>query len=280
MMAIDHAIPASIEMMAQQIVNADDLAGLFPPGTPVYMPHMGDEADSLFVVAARRLLDFGYDPVPHIAVRRIKDRAALAARLDWLSSETQVSNVLVIGGGAGRPEGEFASTMQVLETGLLDRYGIRRIGVAGHPDGSPDFSDETAEQALVLKQAFRDRSDADLRIVTQFAFDDRAILNWTQGLAQRGIDLPVHIGVAGPCQLPTLIKYATMCGVGNSLKILKKQAGSMIKLASGFSPESVVAPIEAHWRTHPGGAIQAIHVFAFGGRKKAAEWLKARGSWT
>ena len=82
-----------------------------------------------------------------------------------------VTDVLVIGGGADRLQGEIHSTMQVLETGLLDAHGITEIGVAGHPEGTPDFSDEVAEIALRLKKEFAERTGARMRIVTQFGFD-------------------------------------------------------------------------------------------------------------
>lgn len=273
------SIPASVEMMAAQIVQADDLAGLFPPETSVYIPDMGSETTDLFVQAARTLLLHGYRPVPHIATRRIVDTVALEARVARLAGEAGVDDVLVIGGGVDRPAGAFASSIELLEAGILDKHGIRRIGVAGHPEGSPDFSAEAAMEALRLKHDFAQRTDAAVRIVTQFAFDPERIVRWIESLDDHGVDLPVHVGLAGPCKLSALMKYAALCGVGNSLSVLKKQSWSMITLATGFSPESVARPIEDYWRAHPEGPVKRLHVFTFGGRRKTAEWLRERGSW-
>jgi methylenetetrahydrofolate reductase (NADPH) len=108
-----------------------------------------------------------------------------------------VNDVLMIGGGFDTPVGPYASTMDILETGLLDRFGIKDIAVAGYPKGSPDFAEASAIEALRQKQAFTDQTGARLRIVTQFGFDPARAVAWAEDLAKIGIDVPVHIGVAG-----------------------------------------------------------------------------------
>ncbi|MEM9105803.1 MAG: methylenetetrahydrofolate reductase [Pseudomonadota bacterium] len=272
-------IAASIEIAPRQGVESADLPGMFPPGTDVYITDIGTDTTDTLVKAARRVKDLGYEPVPHFASRRLTTRTALEERVRRMAEEAEVSNVLVIGGGLDRQAGEFSSTMEVLETGFFDTYGIKKIGIAGHPEGSPDFTDEVALQALRLKQSFAERSDAQLRIVTQFGFDAAAFIAWADGLRDSGIDLPVHLGVAGPAKITTLIKFAAMCGVGNSLNFLKKNALSLTTLATSHSPETVVGPIEQHVVSGATTPIRQIHVFAFGGLKKTSEWLENRGSW-
>ena len=44
----------------------------------------------------------------------------------------------------------FTSSIQLLETGLFQGW---RIGIAGHPDGSPDISDKDLEKAMIDKKA-------------------------------------------------------------------------------------------------------------------------------
>ena len=118
-----------------------------------------------------------------------------------------------------------------------------------------------------------------MRIVTQFGFDADGFVAWAESLKNNEVGLPVHLGVAGPAKLTTLIKFAAMCGVGNSLQFLKKRASAITTLAKGFDPDSIVDPIEAHATSTADSAIKAIHVFPFGGMKKSAEWLNSRGSW-
>ena len=106
----------------------------------------------------------------------------------------------------------------------------------------------------------------------------RTRLVWVRSLAANGIDLPVHLGVAGPATLKTLLRYAAFCGVGPSMSFLKKNALKIANLATTQSPEEVVGPIEAAWRADA-GALAGMHVFPFGGVAKSGAWLHERGSW-
>lgn len=272
-------IGASIEVQPRQAIESTDLPGLFPRGTRVYITDIGTDPMDRLVAAARRVKDLGYEPVPHFASRRLTTKAALEDRIGAMAGEAGVTDVLVIGGGMERPAGEFSSSMEVLETGLFDRYGVTDIGVAGHPEGSPDFSADVALNALRLKKSFGERTGARLRIVTQFGFDGGKFVEWAEGLRSHGIDLPVHLGVAGPAKITTLAKYAALCGVGNSIDFLKRRARSLATLATSHSPEGVVGPIERHVQENHGSAIRQIHVFPFGGVRNAAIWLEKRGSW-
>lgn len=272
-------IAASIEVSPKQAIESSDLPGLFPDGARVYVTDVGSDPTATLVEAVKRVHDLGYEPVPHIAARRLTTKAAFEERIRAFAEEVGVTNVLVIGGGLDKPAGDFASTMAVLETGALERYGIKQVGIAGHPEGSPDFSEDIAYEALRQKQAFGQASGIEVRIVTQFGFDPDQAIRWAMGLKERGIELPIHLGVAGPAKTTTLIKYAAMCGVGNSVNFLRKHSRSLVTLATSHSPESVVGPIEQHVHETPDSPIAQIHVFPFGGIKKAAQWLEERGSW-
>lgn len=272
-------IPASIEVSPKQAVESADLPGLFPTGTRVYITDVGVDPTPMLVAAAKRVRECGYEPVPHFASRRLTTKDALEARIAATVDQAAVKDVLVIGGGLQQQAGAFSSTMEVLETGFFDKYGITDIAVAGHPEGSPDFTDEVAAEALRLKQNFAERTDAKLRIVTQFGFDADQYINWAEGVRASGIDVPIHLGVAGPAKITTLIKYAAMCGVGNSLNFFKKNTRSIATLATKHSPEAVVGPIEAHWANEKATLVKQIHVFPFGGIKNASTWLAERGSW-
>lgn len=273
-------LPASIEILPKQIPASDQLRPLIPKGTRVYLTDIGTAGtDTEMLVAARRLQDVGCIPVPHLAARRIKSRDTFETRIGQLAEHAGMNDVLVIGGGLAAPIGPYTSTMDVLETGLLERFGIKDIAVAGHPEGSPDFTRATEIEVLRQKQAFADRTDARLRIVTQFGFDPVRTVAWAEELVKIGIDVPVHIGVAGPAKFATLIKYATLCGVGNSLTMLKKSAGNLMSLATGYSPESFVMPMEEQLSALVHPTISQMHVFPFGGLERASSWLRMRGSW-
>lgn len=272
-------IDASIEATPKQVLEGDRLDGLFPKGTRVYLTDVGSTTVAEFARAAAILAEAGYTPVPHLPARRIAGEADLRERLRLLTGEAGVSDVLVIAGSVDRPAGDLLSTMDVLNTGLISEFGIRTIGVAGHPEGSPDISAADVARAVAEKNAYASATGVDMRIVTQFGFDPQRYIAWAYELAAAGNRLPIHVGVSGPARITTLLKYAALCGVGPSLDFLKKRATSVMALAAGFSPEAVVGPIEEHLSEHPGCPIAQLHVFPFGGLRKSAEWLAERGSW-
>lgn len=278
--AIATPLSASIELLPKQVLETDQLARLLPQGTRVYLGDIGSSGTPAeMLIAARRLKDAGCLPVPHLAARRIESREALESRVGRLAEEAGVDDVLVIGGGVPRPRGPYADTMSLLETSVLDRFGIRDLAVAGHPEGSPDFSEEAALKYLEDKRVFADRTGARLRIVTQFGFDPMGVMAWVDHLASIGIDVPVHVGVAGPASVATLIKYAALCGVGNSVSMLKKATGNALSLATGHSPETFVSPLERSLASQPNQQIAQMHVYPFGGLERASRWLRERTSW-
>lgn len=272
-------IAASIEIAPKQGIESDILPGRFPAGTRVYITDVGTDSPETLTAAAKRVRALGYEPVPHFASRRIASASIVRQRLEMMTKEAGVKDVLVIGGGLEKQAGEFSSTMEVLETGLFQEFGITDIGIAGHPEGSPDFSTDVAAQALRLKQEFGERSGINMRIVTQFGFDADGFIHWAEDLKAQGITMPVHLGVAGPAKLPTLLKFAVMCGVGASIQYLKRNMTSLTTLATGHAPDEIVNPIERHIFTNPDTNIAQVHVFAFGGLKNASQWLVDRGSW-
>ncbi|MGE6786632.1 methylenetetrahydrofolate reductase [Ensifer adhaerens] len=274
------SLPASIEILPKQTPAAAELTEILPLGIRVYLTDIGSaDTDAEMLAAARRLRDAGLIPVPHLAARRLPSLSALETRIGRLAEAAGVTDMLVIGGGLSAPLGPFASSMDVLETGFLDRYGIVDLAIAGHPEGSPDFSEATATEALRLKRDFAERTNTRLRIVTQFGFDPERTLAWARNVRAGGVDIPIHIGVAGPAKITTLVKYGTMCGIGNSLSLLTRRTGSLMALATGYSPETFVAPIERDVWAGSNALISQFHVFPFGGLDKTSAWLRKRGSW-
>ena len=270
-------INASIEVSAKHIHDAKLDAAMLPAGTRVYVTDVGVDPVEEITAAARMLTDMGYAPVPHIPARRIESEGALDARLGALVSEAGVNDVLVIAGEAESQMGPYSQSMDLLKTGLIDRHGIKNVGIGGHPEGNVAYNGVDPMDVLREKVDFAAQSDADFRIVTQFGFDGAKFIAWAEEIARQDISLPVHLGVAGPAKITTLIKYAALCGVGNSLNFFKKRTGAIAQLATKHSPEDVVNPIENAWRENIGNITQ-IHVFPFGGLKASSEWLTERGS--
>lgn len=271
----------SIEVMPRTAEKVEDFRALLPEGTRVYIAHIEGTPIEDMVATASRLARDGFRVMPHFPARIIKDNAVLA---DWIAryqGEAGVDQALLLAGGVAEPHGAFESSMQLMETGLFDKAGFKRLHVAGHPEGNrdidPDGSMKNVEDALRWKQGFSERTDAKMALATQFAFDAKPVIAWANALAEAGITLPIHIGVAGPAKLQTLIKFAIACGVGPSLKILQKRAMDVSKLLLPYEPTEFVAELAAHKAAHPDFNITNVHLFPLGGIKTNANWAIANG---
>lgn len=269
----------SIEVMPRTAEKVEDFRKLLPAGTRVYIAHIEGTPIADMVATAARLRREGYEPMPHFPARIIDSRATLA---DWIArykGEADVKQALLLGGGVNTPAGDFDSSMQLIETGLFD--GFTRLHVAGHPEGNKDIDkdggDRIVMQALKWKQAFSERSDAQMAIATQFCFEAGPVIEWVNRLAAEGIKLPVHIGVAGPAKLQTLIKFAIACGVGPSLRVLQKRAMDVTKLLLPYEPTEFVQALAAHKAAKPDFGIESVHFFPLGGIKTNADWAIQNG---
>ncbi len=269
----------SLEVMPRTAEKVVDFRAILPEGTRVYIAHIEGTPIADMVATAARLRAAGMEPMPHFPARIIADRRELA---DWVAryqGEADVREALMLGGGVATPVGDYDNSMQLLETGLFD--GFRRLHVAGHPEGNRDIAPDGGRQiildALRWKQDFARAKGIDMAIVTQFAFEATPIIDWANGLRREGIDLPVHLGVAGPAKLQTLIKFAIACGVGPSLKVLQKRAKDVTKLLLPFEPTDLVAELAAHKVANPDFAVEALHFFPLGGIKANTDWTIAQG---
>ena len=214
--------------------------------------------------------------MPHVPARLIDSRSTLE---EWLERyrEAGVEEALVIAGDVLTPAGDFCSATGLLETGLFDRLGFTRLHVAGHPEGNrdidPNGGTRIVDEAVLWKDTFaKDGTDCQMALVTQFAFDPAPIIVWANRLQDMGATLPIHVGVAGPAKLRTLIRFALSCGVGPSLSVLKKRARDLTKLLQAYAPDDLVAALDDFKRTHPESNIEQIHLFPFGGIAASARW--------
>lgn len=272
----------SVETLPPVAAKTPSYQDLFPAGTSVYVAFVPKSDWRDIVATAKRLRREGMNPVPHIPARTLQGRDELERYLGRLAEDAGVTQVLALGGDLPLPVGSFTCTMDMLETGLFDRFGIRRIGVAGHPEGNNAIGDAAILAALRDKNAFAARTDADLHIVSQFCFDAKAIITWDQMLRRAGNHLPIHVGIAGPAKLKSLVHYAAMCGIGASTRVVTRQAANLTKLASVAAPDAVVAELARYKATDPDCGIAQAHFFTFGGLKRAADWLDgaAKGDFT
>ena len=237
----------------------------FLPGT--------DPADTIAV--CERLHNDGMRPVPHLAARSLRDADQLDELLSAYTARCGVEEVLCIGGGVDSPVGGFDATMQVLQTGLIQKHGIRHIGVAGHPEGSPDISNDEIAEALDAKNALAKAEGLNLYIETQFCFEADIVLEWEKRVRAAGNALPIRIGIPGPATIKTLFRFAQISGIGPSMRFISKQAKNVAKLMTVQSPHLLLTGLAEGMAADKECLIRHFHYYPFGGFARTATYAGA-----
>ncbi|MEK9936763.1 MAG: methylenetetrahydrofolate reductase, partial [Rhodobiaceae bacterium] len=220
----------SIEVTPTGATKIESFRDCLAPGTTVNVTFLPGSDPRDTIAVAERLHNDGMRPVPHLAARSLQNAGQLDELLAAFTARCGVEEVLCIGGGVDDPVGSFAATMQVLETGLIQKHGIRQIGVAGHPEGSPDISDDAVAEALAAKNELAARDGLDLYIETQFCFEADIVLDWERRVRAAGNRLPIRIGIPGPATIKTLFRFAQISGIGPSMRFISKQARNVARL--------------------------------------------------
>jgi methylenetetrahydrofolate reductase (NADPH) len=268
----------SIEVTPNAAAKIDNFSDVLPNNTRIYIAHIEGTPIEDMVKTAKKITDEGFVPMPHFPARIIKNENVLSEWISQYANEANVEEALVIAGGANKPYGNFDSSIQLIETGIFDKANFKRIHVAGHPEGNkdidPDKSNKNVNEALSWKNEFAKRTDAKIAIATQFCFDSNTVIKWANDIHAMGIDLPIHIGIAGPAKLQTLLRYSIECGVGASIKILQKRALDLTKLLMPYEPTTIISELAEYKENHNDFNIEQVHFFPLGGTKTTAKWAK------
>ena len=255
---------ASVEILAKDVKNLREWRRYAPDGMAVYIPHfrvasMGDGQRARMAAA---VIESGLTPVAHIAARNVKSADDLDKIVAGLSA-VGARDVLLLGGGENPPVGQFDSALQMLETGVLQRYGIARVGFAGHPEEHPEQPREVMRQALLAKMALARAQNLECYVVTQFGFSTRPFIDFLDWLRSEGATAPVYLGVAGRVNAARLMKFGMMLGIGRSLGFLKKQFSKTMSLVN-YSPEGLLAELTARISVRDYGFPVRVHFYPFG----------------
>jgi methylenetetrahydrofolate reductase (NADPH) len=268
----------SIEVVPNSAAKIESFKEILPTNTRVYIAHLETESIATMVATAKRINEEGFNVMPHIPARIIKNQIMLN---DWISmyqNEAGVDEALLLAGGSTKPVGDYDSSIQLIESGLFDKAGFKRLHIAGHPEGSkdidPDGGMKNVSEALSWKQEFSNRTDAIMAIATQFCFDADVVNKWAKNIKEDGIDIPIHIGIAGPAKLQTLLKFSVECGIGASMKILTKRAKDLTKLLLPYKPTQMLNDLSEYRSKDPTLNIEQVHFFPIGGIKQTTDWIE------
>lgn len=266
----------SLEMLPAEAPVLAECGELLPPGTRVYLPWLPRQQAAGLLAAARAVHVAGFEPVPHLAARRIPRELALDALLAELVATTGVRRVLVVAGDAAQPAGQYKDSLALIASEQLARAGLTEVGFAAHPEGHP------VVDAARLRAALRDKLERARAqglapcLVTQFSFAPQRVRACVAGLAREHPQVPVHVGLAGPTDPLRLLRYARLCGVNASRRALGQLGSGIAQLAMHTDPGAQVAVFVHQRRAAAGAAPAGLHVFSFGGFLHTARWIAAQ----
>ena len=232
-----------------EIGHHADLENL-PPVKDIYITLLPGENYLKTTEKAGDLVKKGFNPVPHFPARSITGETQLK---DYVSrcKDLGVKQALVIG-GSQKQIGVFDSSIQILETGYFEGF---KIGIAGHPEGSPDISDSNLEKAMKDKKPYADY------IITQWLLDSQTIIDF---ISKQSI--PVHVGITGPMKISSLIKFANIVGAKNSINFIKSNFSKALDLLKPKDPNELIGKVKKF--------SDNFHIYTFGGLKETNKWLK------
>jgi methylenetetrahydrofolate reductase (NADPH) len=264
----------SIEATTHDESKFDEISAELKPGTRVYVAHVPGTPIDDVVSLALRFKDAGFRPVPHIIARKLSSAEQLEGALKRLQAGG-IDEALCIAGDIAVDDNAFDSSLEVLKTGLFGQYNFTEIGVAAHPEGSAAIGEKRVAEALAGKVEFANSAPFRMRFVTQFGFAAQAFIDWEVETTAKRIDLPIHVGLAGPASLKQLARFAVVCGVGASARMLKSRTAATANLLKSKAPDDMVVDFARHRAANPDSRILNPHIFAFGGVAKSARWANA-----
>ncbi len=264
----------SIEILPRDRGLIPEIQGYLSPGTSVYVANPPSASLDEVIATAVELWAAGYNSVPHILVRELTGKGHLQKVLKKLR-DGGIEQILLLAGDRHDPVGPFTSTLEALETGVIETFDFKKIGIAGHPEGSPYAGPSLLSPALAGKNDYARRTGTDMYIVSQLSFDAANIIKWSKIITAAGNRLPIHVGMAGPTKLRTLLNYGAKCGIGASLRTLTKKASALANLVSVSAPDQLIMELANYRAVEPDCPLVKAHFFSFAGFETTARWASA-----
>lgn len=264
---------SSIEFNVQDAKHLHASREFLPEGQRLYVSHLPKQTWEETLQACREVHAAGFEAIPHVPVRLLPDRGALDRFLEIAVRDAAVREVLLISGDYPQSVGPYSAVADVLRTGVLGHYGLKRVSLAGHPEGHPKVAVEEIRRAEAEKTAVARAQGLDAALVTQFFFAAQPFVTWAAEARAAGVGSRIIAGLCGPARIATLLKYAVRCGVGPSIRALGARPSSMMKLITDYGPEEVLSQLAQSF-VQSAPDFDGLHLFCFGGFLRSCEWLQ------
>lgn len=263
-------------MGADTAEDARRIAELLPAGTPVYVNHLPRYPLEHTLKALIALREANLEPVPHVAARRVVSRAEAETFFAKAERLAGVAKALLIGGDVREPAGPYAEGADLLREGFLADYGLKQVGFPGYPEGHPRIASAKLNAALEEKLMLARQQGLEPYIVTQFSFSPNRVVEYCADLSRRAPGVPVYVGLAGPTNPVTLLKFAQRCGVSASLRALQAEGMRAVKLFTRVDPSDQLMALGQHIRSGSASNVVGVHLYSFGGVARTAAWMNER----
>lgn len=264
----------SLEMTGKDVPGLREAAHAIPQGTKINVTFLGNEDLEMRVSASQAVKELGFIPVPHISARRLKSQEQLEEFLSRLQEVGATEHIFAVGGDPAEPEGPYPDSLSVIRSGILQKYGVKEVSIAGYPEGHPDIPTDVLWRHLEDKSAALKEQGLDAVILTQFAFDTDPVIAWIKSVRDRGITTPIRIGTPGPAGIKRLIAFSRRFGVGANAMIVKKYGFSLTNLMGTAGPDKFVSDLAGLLEADPRTAPVMLHFYTFGGLLATAEWAQ------
>ena len=171
-----------------------------------------------------------------------------------------------------RPETRrrFAGSVDLLAALSEMGTGFDQVGIGGYPERHPLISDETTVQAM------NDKLPYATYIVSQICFQPRLIESWVHKVRDRGVQLPIYVGIPGSVSMTKLMRISGSIGLGDSARFLKKYGNRFLRmlLPGGYTPDSLVAEL-APQLNDPWSNLRGFHVYTFNELERTEAWRQS-----
>jgi methylenetetrahydrofolate reductase (NADPH) len=237
-----------------------------PPELTVTITSSPSRGPDATLALAERLTGRGYKVVPHLAARLIADRAQLREVLGRIQS-LGIHEVFVVAGDLDEPLGPFEGAATLLRAMAEVGHGLEEVGITGYPESHPFISDETTIQAMFEKAPYA------TYIVSQICFDPVVIARWLRRVRERGVELPIYVGLPGPVDPVRLLRLSARIGLGESARFLRGH-GSWLRrltLPRGYRPGSLLERL-APDLARPDNRVAGLHLFTFNELEQSEAW--------
>jgi methylenetetrahydrofolate reductase (NADPH) len=240
-----------------------------PPGLTVTVTASPAKGLDATVDLTERLAGHGYQVVPHLSARLVRDEAHLADLTARLTA-CGVRDVFVPAGDAEAPAGRFDSALSLLDRLTAMGRPFPEVGVTGYPQRHPRIEDD------ITIQAMWDKRHHATYLVSNLCLDPVVLRKWIARVRARGVRLPLFVGLAGPVDRARLLRMAARAGVSESARFLTGHKEWFVRAGTpgGYSPERLLSRTAATLAA-PESAVRGLHVFTFNQVRQTEAWRRS-----